>query len=309
MPEPLPRIAFLGVGNMGGRMVRRLLAAGFEVAFYDPSDAAAAAVASGGARRAGSPAEAAREADLVLASLPTPAVVEAAIAGEGGVLSSIRPGVTIVDFSTIDPATARRVAQACSAAGANYLDAPVSRGVTGAETGTLVIMAGGDPEVLEAARPVLIHLGSEIVHTGPPGSGQVTKLCNNMLAAINMQALGEVLVFGVKAGVDPATLAKVIGASTGGSWILNNYLPNTVLKGEKKTNFALDLMHKDVWLFLKAADELGLATPVSALAAQTLRIAKGQGRGGSDYSAIIDYFEELGKVRLAAEPAATVKEA
>lgn len=300
-------VAFLGVGNMGGRMVRRLLAAGHPVHIFDPSDGAAAPLTEQGAVRAASPAEAAREAGIVICSLPSPAIVEQAITGPGGVLSGIQAGVTIVDMSTGDPATARRVAEACRAAGANFLDAPVSRGVMGAENGTLVIMVGGDEEVLEEARGVLSNLGSEIIHVGPSGSGQVAKLCNNMLSAIHMQALGEVLVTGVKAGVDVGTLAKVIGASTGGSWVLNSYLPLTVLAGNDKTNFALDLMHKDVWLFMNAANEMGLTTPLSATAAQTLRIAKYEGLGGRDYSAIIGFFEKLAGTALVSRPAGAVE--
>ena len=123
----------------------------------------------------------------------------------------------------------------------------------GAEKGTLLIMVGGDGEVLEAARPVLSVLGSEIIHVGGPGSGQVVKLCNNMLAAINMQALGEVLVTGVKAGVELEVLAAVLTAGTGGSWVLSNHLPSTVFAGDDGTRFALDLMHKDVGLFMRAA--------------------------------------------------------
>ena len=300
-------VAFLGVGNMGGRMVRRLLAAGHPVHIFDPSDGAAAPLTEQGAVRAASPAEAAREAGIVICSLPSPAIVEQAITGPGGVLSGIQAGVTIVDMSTGDPATARRVAEACRAAGANFLDAPVSRGVMGAENGTLVIMVGGDEEVLEEARGVLSNLGSEIIHVGPSGSGQVAKLCNNMLSAIHMQALGEVLVTGVKAGVDVGTLAKVIGASTGGSWVLNSYLPLTVLAGNDKTNFALDLMHKDVWLFMNAANEMGLTTPLSATAAQTLRIANYEGLGGRDYSAIIGFFEKLAGTALVSRPAGAVE--
>ncbi|MDQ6691586.1 MAG: NAD(P)-dependent oxidoreductase [Candidatus Dormibacteraeota bacterium] len=307
MPQSKATVAFLGVGNMGGRMVRRLLAAGHPVHFFDPSDSAAAMVIGLGAPRKASPADAAREAGIVLCSLPTPSIVEDAVTGPAGVLQGIQPGVTIVDMSTGDPATARRVAQACREAGANFLDAPVSRGVMGAENGTLVIMVGGDGEVLEEAKPVLANLGTDIMHVGPSGSGQVAKLCNNMLSAIHMQALGEVLVTGVKAGVDVKTLAEVIGASTGGSWVLNSYLPLTVLAGDTKTNFALDLMHKDVWLFMKAADELGLSTPVAAAAAQTYRIAKSEGLGGRDYSAIISFFEQLAKTQLVPQAAGKVE--
>jgi 3-hydroxyisobutyrate dehydrogenase len=296
-----PRVAMIGVGNMGGRMGRRLLAAGYPLTISDPSLELVDALVGEGAVAAVSAAEAAREAELVILSLPTPAIVEAVVTGEQGVLQTAQPGTTVVDMSTGDPGTARRVEAACRVAGVNFLDAPVSRGVMGAEKGTLLIMVGGDEEVLEAARPVLSVLGSEIVHVGGPGSGQVVKLCNNMLSAINMQALGEVLVTGVKAGVDLEVLARVLTAGTGGSWGLSNHLPATIFAGDDSTRFALDLMHKDVWLFMRAAEEQGLATPLAAVAAQTLRMAKSEGFGPRDYSAIIRYFEHLAHTPLVPE--------
>ena len=300
------RVAMIGVGNMGGRMSRRLLAAGYPLTVSDPSRELVDALVAEGAQAAVSAAEAAREADVILLSLPTPAIVEAVVTGEQGILRSARPGATVVDMSTGDPGTARRVEAACRAAGVNFLDAPVSRGVVGAEKGTLLVMVGGDEEVLDAARPVLSVLGSDIIHVGGPGSGQVVKLCNNMLAAINMQALGEVLVTGVKAGVDLEVLASVLTAGTGGSWVLSNHLPSTIFAGDDGTRFALELMHKDVWLFMRAAEEQGLSTPLAAVASQTLRMAKSEGFGPRDYSAIISYFEHLGHTRLIPEKEAAL---
>ncbi len=300
------RVAMIGVGNMGGRMGRRLLGAGYALSVSDPSRELVAALVAEGARAAATAADAAREADLVILSLPTPAIVESVVIGEEGILRTARPGTTVIDMSTGDPGTARRVEAACRAAGLNFLDAPVSRGVMGAEKGTLLIMVGGDAEVLEVARPVLSVLGSDIIHVGGPGSGQVVKLCNNMLAAINMQALGEVLVTGVKAGVDLETLASVLTAGTGGSWVLSNHLPATIFAGDDGTRFALDLMHKDVWLFMRAAEEQGLSTPLAAVAAQTLRMAKSEGFGPRDYSAIISYFEHLAHTPLIPEKEATL---
>lgn len=300
------RVAMIGVGNMGGRMSRRLLAAGYPLAVSDPTRELVDALVAAGAQAAASAAEAAREADLVILSLPTPAIVESVVTGEQGILETARPGTSVIDMSTGDPGTARRVEAVCRAAGVNFLDAPVTRGVVGAEKGTLVIMVGGDEEVLDAARPVLSVLGSEIVHVGGPGSGQVVKLCNNMLSAINMQALGEVLVTGVKAGVKLDVLASVLTAGTGSSWGLVNHLPSTIFAGDDGTRFALELMHKDVWLFMHAAEEQGLATPLAAAAAQTLRMAKSEGFGPRDYSAIISYFEHLGHTSLIPEKEAAL---
>ena len=300
------RLALIGAGNMGGRMGRRLLAAGYSLSVSEPNLELVAPLVEAGAVAAASAGEAAQEAEVVILSLPTPAIVESVVSGEGGILATARPGTTVIDMSTGDPGTARRVEAACRAAGANFLDAPVSRGVVGAEKGTLLIMVGGDAEVLESVRPVLAVLGSEIIHVGGPGSGQVVKLCNNMLSAINMQALGEVLVTGVKAGVELDVLAEVLTAGTGGSWGLSNHLPATIFAGDESTRFALDLMHKDVWLFLRAAEEQGLSTPLAAVAGQTLRIAKSEGYGPADYSAIIHYFEHLAHLSLVPEKEATL---
>ena len=293
-----PRISFLGVGNMGGRMSRRLLNAGYTVTAFDPSHAAMAAVVDAGGRAAESPLEAGRAADVVICSLPTPAIVEEAVTGENGAMHGLDAAATVIDMSTGDPATAIRVAAILNARGINFLDAPVSRGVAGATNGTLAIMVGGDAEVLESRQEILSHLGTDIIHVGPVGCGQMAKLCNNMMAAITMQGLAETLVAGVKSGLDVEVLAKVIGASSGGSWILSNYLPLTVLAGDDSAKFALDLMHKDVGLFLKATEEMGLSTPLSAICVQTNRLAKVQGYGTRDYSAVISFFAKLANVEL-----------
>src|SRR5947209_6885421 len=197
------RLAFIGVGNMGGRMSRRLLAAGHQLSIYDPAVELVDSLVAGGAAAAPSPAEAARDAELVILSLPTPAIVEAVVTGEEGVLRTARPGTTVIDMSTGEPGTARRVEATCRVAGVKFL-------------------------------------------------------------------------------------AGVLTEGTGGSWLLSNHLPATIFAGDEATRFALELMHKDVWLFMRAAEEQGLATPLAATAAQTLRMAKSEGYGPRDYSAIIN---------------------
>ena len=211
------RVAFLGVGNMGGRMARRLLAAGYDLSAYDPSPGALSALASEGARPGSSPLDAARGAEVVICSLPTAEIVESVVVGPAGVAEVLDPGATVIDMSTTDPATARRVAAALSSRGVNFLDAPVSRGVSAAAAGTLAIMVGGDEEVLESCLEMLGHLGSDVVHAGPVGSGQMTKLCNNMMAAVIMQGLAETLVAGVRAGLSIDVLTRVMSMSSGGS--------------------------------------------------------------------------------------------
>jgi 3-hydroxyisobutyrate dehydrogenase len=294
----MERVAFLGVGNMGSRMARRLLDAGYDLTAYDPDPDALSAVASAGAKAGESPFDAGRGAEIVICSLPTSGIVESAIIGAAGVAEALDPGTTVIDMSTTDPATARRVSAALSARGVNFLDAPVSRGVGAATNGTLAIMVGGDEEVLESRREVLGHLGSDIVHVGPVGCGQMTKLCNNMMAAITMQGLAETLVAGVKAGLDISILTNVISMSSGGNWILSNYLPTTVLARDDTTKFSLELMHKDIGLFLAATEEMGVSAPLSATCVQTNRLARNEGYGPRDYSSIVTFFERLAGTRL-----------
>jgi 3-hydroxyisobutyrate dehydrogenase len=295
------RIAFIGVGRMGGRMSKRLLDAGRDLVVFDPSADAVGALVERGARAAGSAADAARDAAFVLCSLPNPGILREAVAGAGGVLEGAQPGSLIVDFSTGDPSVARELAALAAARGVGFLDAPVSRGVVGAENGTLAVMVGGEEEALERARPVLDHLASDIVHVGAVGAGQVTKLCNNMLTAIITTALGEVLVTGVKSGVGLEPLARAIGAGSAGNYVLSGYLPNTLFTEERAAGFALALMRKDLGLFLKAAGDVELDLPLSELVHARYADAREAGLDEADSTSIAELYERAAGVRLRME--------
>ncbi len=300
------QIAFIGVGRMGGRMTTRLLEAGYPVAVFDPSAAAVAALVERGARAAGTPAEAASGAAFVLCSLPTPAILRHAVAGPDGVLQDAGRGAVIVDFSTGDPAVARELAAGAADRGVAFLDAPVSRGVVGAERGTLAVMVGGDEgQRLALARPVLDHLASDIVHVGDVGAGQVTKLCNNMLTAIITTALGEVLVTGVKAGVELEPLTEALAAGSAGNYVLSGYLPNTLFTGERNAGFALALMRKDLGLFLKAAGDAGMELPLSDLVYERYLSAQAAGLDEADSTSIAELYERAAAVRLQLEGVVT----
>lgn len=285
------KVAFIGVGRMGGRMAARLAAGEFEVVVHDPSPAAVASLESAGATAAPDPATAARGADAILCSLPNPAALDKVMSGSPGVLETVEPGTIIVDFSTGDPETARSVAAAAGERGARFLDAPVSRGVKGAETGTLAMLVGGEAETLADARPLLSVLASDIVHVGDVGAGQVTKLCNNMLAAINATALGEVLVAGVRAGVELGPLAEAIGASSGGSFVLEQYLPAGLFTAERPVGFALALMRKDLGLFMDAGSKLSVELPVSAAVQQRYVAAAANGLDDADWTSVAELYE------------------
>jgi 3-hydroxyisobutyrate dehydrogenase len=300
----IQNIGFIGAGRMGGRMIRRLLDSGRRVFVCDPDALALEAVLEHGAKGAGTPAEAAADAEVVFCSLPDPATLEAVLAGPDGMLQTISRRVVVVDVGTGDQGTARRMAAACAEVGAQFLDAPVSRGVVGAETGTLAMLVGGDPDVLTEVRPVLSVLASDIIHVGEVGSGQVTKLCNNMLAAINAAALGEVLVAGVRAGVSLERLGAAIGASSGASFVLREYLPKGLFTGERPTGFALSLMRKDVGLFIMSGAEIGVTLPISALVQQQYVAAQAEGLDEADWTSIAEIYERRAGVRLQADPTA-----
>jgi 3-hydroxyisobutyrate dehydrogenase len=283
----MERVAMIGLGTMGLPMARHLVAAGIEVVGCDVD---AQRVDALGGVAAGTPAEAARETDAVLLSLPSPKAVAAVVLGRDGVHAGARPGALLVDMSTSPPALARRLAESCPAL--DVLDAPVSGGPRGAEDATLTIMVGGEPEAFARARPLLELLGRRVVLLGSHGAGQAAKLCNNLVAGATMAALAEACAIAVEEGLDPATLYGVLTTSTGDSRVLRTRFP---LAGADDAHpaangfealFALDLIAKDVELALQLADAHGVGATVAAAALDAYRRAQRDGRGSLDYSAV-----------------------
>jgi 3-hydroxyisobutyrate dehydrogenase-like beta-hydroxyacid dehydrogenase len=207
----------------------------------------------------------------------------------------------VVDMSTIDPATTRRLHERAAGSGVSFLDAPVSGSVMRAETGQLTIMVGGEEEALERCRAVLGHMGSNVVHVGPSGSGQVAKLCNNMLLAIIVAGVAETFVTGAKAGVDPRVLLDVVRSSSGGNWLLDSWMPLTTFADDYTPRFALDLLHKDVALFGLTADGEGMPVPVAAATEEVLKAARSRGLGKLDMTSVVQMYEELAGIRLLAD--------
>ncbi|GAB3627583.1 2-hydroxy-3-oxopropionate reductase [Pandoraea terrae] len=297
------KVAFIGVGRMGGRMAARLVAAGHEVRVYDPSQAAVEALASKGAIASRSPAEAAQGAERILLSLPSPKTLRDAVLGETGVLKSASDGSIIVDFSTVDPATTKEIAAIAAKQGVHFVDSPVSGGVAGAENGKLVLMVGGSADVLQKLHPVFDVLAGRVVHCGPTGAGQLTKLSHNLLTAINTVALGEVLTASVKAGANLEVLCEVLTAGLAGSKMLD-YLPKTLFTQERPANFAIDLMHKDIKLCLDEFSNLPM--PLGQLVLQTYNAARAKGLGGKDSTSVNELYEALLGVRLSLPSAQSI---
>jgi 3-hydroxyisobutyrate dehydrogenase len=279
------------MGTMGGPMARRLASSGYAVRGFDLSAERAKQAAAAGVTVAASPADAAREADVVMSSLPDPAAVRRAYLGADGVLSTLTSGATLIDLSTIDPETWREVAAAARARGADCIDAPVSGGPLEAGNGKLVFLLGGDAAVLERVRPVLATLGTEIHHIGPLGSGLVVKIVNNMMSIANVAVAAEAMVLGVKAGVDPKRLFEILSTSGGRSHHFLKRFPN-VLAGDFTPNFGIGLSRKDIALALAMAGKLEMPVPLASAVRQVYEAAHAQGFGGLDMAGVTRLYEQ-----------------
>jgi 3-hydroxyisobutyrate dehydrogenase len=291
------RVGFVGLGQMGRPMARNILKAGFELVVHNRTRAKAEQLAAEGARLADSPADVAAACELVLSCVPGPADVERVYLGEGGVLSRARAGQVLCDMSTIDPETHRRIAAEAAARGAEYLDAPVSGGTSGARDATLAIMVGGSAPAFERARPVFAAIGQSIHHVGPVGAGATVKLVNQMMAAISSLAAVEGLVLGAKAGIDPDLLVEIISSSSGMSRSFGGMAPN-VLKRYFEPGFTIDLMHKDVSLAVQMARRLGVRVLAGSLAEQVIQEARGAGLGDRATYALVQPLERVSGIEV-----------
>jgi 2-hydroxy-3-oxopropionate reductase len=287
-----PVVGVIGLGIMGAPMARNLLRAGFPLVVWNRTAARADALVDAGARRAGSAREVAEQAAIAITMLSdSPDVAEVYRAADG-VLAGAGPGDVLVDMSTIAPRVARELAAEAAARGAAMLDAPVSGGDVGAREGTLSIMVGGDPDALARARPALEALGTRITHVGGNGAGQVVKACNQIVVGLALEALGEALVLGSKAGVDPRAILEALGGGLAASRVLE-------LRGEQllardfTPGFKLDLHAKDLAIVLDTARELDVPLPGAALVAELFASERDRGRGEADNSTVVRALEAL----------------
>jgi len=285
-------IAFVGVGNMGGPMARNLLKAGHKVTVFDLSATVLEPVLKAGGEKAASANDAAKNAEIVITMLPAGSHVRSVYL-DNGILSAAKNGALLIDCSTIDIDSARAVHAASEKAGFDFLDAPVSGGVGGAESGTLTFMCGGNDKAFERARQVLEKMGKKIVLAGGAGAGQAAKICNNMLLAISMIGTCEAFVLAEKLGLDPQKLFDIASTSSGQSWSLTTYcpvpgpVPTAPSNRDYTGGFATALMLKDLKLSQSAAQSAGANTPLGAEAAQLYSLFAAQGHANTDFSGII----------------------
>jgi 3-hydroxyisobutyrate dehydrogenase len=285
-------IGFIGTGTMGLPMVGNLLKKGFAVVAYDAVPAALDGAVRLGARAAASSADVARRSEVVVTMLPSSSHVEAVYLGPGGVREAIDSGRLCIDMSTIDPAVSRRVAAALAERGVRFIDAPVSGGVPRATDGTLAIMIGGDKKDVDDARPVLAAMGANLIHVGGVGSGQVAKLCNNLIAGVAAVAVSEAFRIAEGFGVDAKVLTDVIAKSSGNTWVMEHMhpvagiVPRSASTNDYAPGFMTDLMAKDLGLAVNAARELRIPVAVAPAAQQVLSLASSHGLGRRDFTSI-----------------------
>ncbi|WOB51981.1 3-hydroxyisobutyrate dehydrogenase [Xanthomonas hydrangeae] len=291
--DTMSKIAFIGLGNMGGPMAANLIKAGHQLRVFDLVPAALDTAAAAGAHAASSAHDTLADAEIVISMLPASRHVEGLYFGEAGILAQIAENALVIDCSTIAPVTARKVAAAAQARGLAMLDAPVSGGTAGAAAGTLTFIVGGAAETLERARPVLQAMGKNIFHVGDSGAGQVAKLCNNMALGVIMAATGEALALGVAQGLDPAVLSQMMAVSTGRSWateVCNPWpgvLPNAPASRGYSGGFGNDLMLKDLGLVTESAVQAGVSIPLGELARNLYAMNSQAGNGALDFSSVI----------------------
>lgn len=287
------RIAFIGLGNMGGPMAANLVRAGYILRVFDLVPTAVQAAVAAGAMAATSAREAVADADIVISMLPASRHVEALYLGSEGVLDAIPEGALIIDSSTIAPASARKVAEAATVRGLSMLDAPVSGGTAGAQAGSLTFIVGGQSQALERARPVLAAMGKNIFHMGAAGAGQVAKLCNNMALGVIMAATGEAIALGAAHGLDAKVLSQMMAVSTSRSWateVCNPWpgvLENAPASRGYSGGFGNDLMLKDLGLAAEAAMQTGASIPLGELARNLYAMNSTAGNGALDFSSVV----------------------
>ena len=294
--------AFLGLGAIGQPMAAAIVRAGFPLAVWNRTAERARMLgeATGGsARVARTPAEAARGAEVVITCLPTSPDVENLLGGEDGLLMGMREGAVLVDCTSGDPATSRRIAARLAERGIGFLDAPVSGGVAGAEQGALTVMVGGDAALLEHVRPVLRAFGKKIVHCGAIGAGDALKAVNNALLAVHIWSAAEGLATLVKAGVSPDVALDVINASSGRSNASMNLIPERVLTRAFPRTFRLALLDKDIGIAAQVARDQKVPAPLLQLTADLFRVAHGELGEIADHVEAVKLVEQWAGVEIA----------
>ncbi|MCX8038098.1 MAG: 2-hydroxy-3-oxopropionate reductase [Candidatus Sumerlaeia bacterium] len=290
-------IGFIGLGIMGKPMAKNLLKAGYELTVYDIVPERMNDLAAAGAKRAASGKEVAAASEVVITMLPNSPDVKQAVLGPNGVLEGARPGLILIDMSSIAPAAVREIAACAAERGVAMLDAPVSGGEPKAVQGTLAIMAGGPEEVFEQVKEILGAMGSSVIRIGDIGSGNIAKLANQIIVALNIAAMSEAMVLAAKAGANAETGYQAIRGGLAGSAVLDAKMP-MVLAGNFKPGFRIELHIKDLVNALETAHEVGVPVPLTSSVMEILQALKVAGCAHDDHSGMIQFYENLAKIQV-----------
>jgi 3-hydroxyisobutyrate dehydrogenase len=295
----MANIAFIGLGNMGGPMAINLIKAGHDVCVFDLSESAVLKVVLEGGITKSTAIECVKDAQFIISMLPAGKHVDNVyLTPETGLIYHITKGSVVVDSSTIDATTSRKVATALAERGINFVDAPVSGGVSGAIAGTLSFMVGGSNEEFTQVEPVLNTMGKNIFHAGEHGAGQIAKVCNNMLLSVLMVGTSEALQLGLANGLDAKVLSNIMSKSSGSNWTLDVYNPcpdvmeNVPSSNDYQGGFMVDLMAKDLGLAMDTAVQSQSSTPMGALARNLFAMHAASGNGSKDFSSIFNLFNK-----------------
>jgi len=294
-------IGFIGLGIMGRPMVKNLLKAGYVLIVYDkfaPFDDLVDLGATGGV----SGKDVASRSDVIITMLPNSPHVKSVVLGKDGVIEGIKAGSILVDMSSIAPLAAQEIHAELKQRGVVMLDAPVSGGEPKAIEGTLAIMVGGDSNAFETVKPILGKMGSSVVRVGEIGAGNVTKLANQIIVALNIAAISEAFTLATKAGFDPEAVFSAIKGGLAGSTVMNAKIP-MILDGNFSPGFRLEYHIKDLQNALDTAHALAVPIPLTANVMETMQALKNDGMGANDHSTIVRYYEQLAKIEVRKQPA------
>jgi 2-hydroxy-3-oxopropionate reductase len=291
------KVGYIGLGLMGKSIARNILKAGFPLTIHNRSSAAVEELAAEGAQPAATPAEVAQQVDVVFTNLPDTPDVEKVVQGDNGIAAGAHKGLIWVDNSTIKPVVSRRLAAKLADRSVQALDAPVSGGDIGAREATLAIMVGGPAAVLEKVRPILEAMGKTITHVGGAGAGQVAKAANQIMVAAQMVAMGELLIFSQKAGVDPQKVVEAIKGGAAQCWTLD-VKPPRLFAGNRQPGFKARMMAKDLNIILETAREYGMPLPSTTVDAQLYNDMLLNGLGELDNSAVVAMIEDISGTKL-----------
>lgn len=291
------KIGFIGLGIMGKPMAKNLVKAGYSVVVHDIVAEAVKELVEAGAEQGASSADVASKSEIIITMLPNSPHVKEVVLGKDGVLEGAKPGSILVDMSSIAPLASKEISEKAAAQGIVMLDAPVSGGEPKAIEGTLSIMVGGPEDAFKKVEEILKKMGASVVHIGEIGSGNITKLANQIIVALNIAAMSEAMVLATKAGVDPEKVFEAIRGGLAGSTVLNAKVP-LVLQRNFKPGFRIELHIKDLMNALETGHEIGVPLPLTSQVMETMQALKVDGKAKDDHGGLIQYYEKLAHIEV-----------